>query len=194
MLHPVRMLNLLWCLWLTAFGCVTTQKLSPMQKRHITSQVIAASYDETFRATLSVLQDEDYNIKSTDMETGLIAADIEKQLNAGLKMAAILFDSLMDFGADETETTIEEGWEYHINCVITAIDDSSTQVRLTVHKVTHSTTTYSNSDMVKVEREPETIYSENVYQDLFSKIRVEAKRRQARQNGNSSTSIEERSS
>lgn len=176
-----KLTALLTCGMIMVTGCATTQKLTPMQKRQITTRVIDAPYEEVFRATLTVIQDEGYNIKKTDMETGLITGDIEKTLSPGLKAAAKLADKLTDFGAGKKETTIEEGWDYQVNCLITAVSDSMSELRVTIHKVTHSTTTTSNSDAAQVKREPETIYDQKVYQNLFNKIKVEVQRRQTLQ-------------
>ena len=176
MLHLKKLIILLWCILLIAFGCVMTQKLTPMQKRHITTRVIEASYDDVFRATLTVLQDKDYNIKNTDMETGLIVADVERELSSGWKAVAAL-SHLISLGADETET--EERWDYRVSCLITKMNESSAEVRINIHKVTHSKITDHKEDKAEVKQEPEAIYDQKIYQDFFNKIRVEVKRRQA---------------
>lgn len=176
MLHLKKLIILLWCILLIAFGCVMTQKLTPMQKRQITTRIIEASYDDVFRASLTVLQDDDYNIKNTDMETGLIVADVERELSGGWKTVAALAH-LFSLGADETET--EERWDYRVNCLITKINESSAEVRINIHKVTHSKTTYHKEDKTEVKQEPEAIYDQKIYQDFFNKISVEVKRRQA---------------
>ena len=176
MLHLRKLIILLWCVLLMAFGCVMTRKLTPMQKRHITTRVIEASYDDVFRASLTVLQDEDYNIKNTDMETGLIVADVERELSGGWKVASALFH-LFSWGADESES--EERWDYRLNCMITEMNESSAEVRINIHKVTHTKTTYHKENKTEVKQEPEAIYDQKIYQDFFNKISVEVKRRQA---------------
>jgi hypothetical protein len=112
------------------------------------------------------------------METGLIVADVVRELHPVLKTAATLTAAFPKLG-DETETTIEERWDYTVSCLIAAVTDSASELRITIHKVTHSKTINSSSDRAEMERKGEVIYDKKVYQDLFDKISVEVKRRQA---------------
>lgn len=54
-------------------GCATAP-MSTMQKRQITTHLVTARFDDAYRATLTVLQDEGYSIRETDMEAGFVAA------------------------------------------------------------------------------------------------------------------------
>jgi len=63
---------------LFAKGCVPPgAKLSPMQKRQITTRLSEGSYEDTYRAALTVFQDQDYIIQNTDMQAGLIVAYVD---------------------------------------------------------------------------------------------------------------------
>jgi len=184
MLSLTKLTTLLSCSLIMVVGCATTQKLTPMEQRQLTTRVIDAPYENVFRATLAVLQGEGYNIKNRNMETGRIIGDVEKKQSPGLKVGATVADILTNFGADKTETTIVDGWDYHVNCLITAVSDSSAEVHVTMEKVTHgtkTTTTNDDSYQVEVKQGPEIVYDEKVFRNLFDKIKVEVMRRQTMQ-------------
>ena len=71
-------------------GCAVQPQLSPAQKRQITSKVYEAEYETTFRAVLTVIQDQGYIIKNTDMNTGLINATIDREEEMGSQVAQAL--------------------------------------------------------------------------------------------------------
>ena len=53
-------------------GCSnSTPQLSQMQTREMTTKEIQANFKTTFKATMSVLQDQDYIIENTDFNSGL---------------------------------------------------------------------------------------------------------------------------
>lgn len=60
-------------------GCATGPQLSQMQIRQLTTKMIEGSYENVFRATMAVLQDQGYIIKNTDMNSGLIVANIDRE-------------------------------------------------------------------------------------------------------------------
>ena len=51
-------------------GCSPT--LSSMQRRSIEARELKGSFDDAYKATLQVLQDHSYTIKSTDYQSGVI--------------------------------------------------------------------------------------------------------------------------
>ena len=138
---------------LMAIGCATGTKLSPMQKRQTTTKLIEGSYEDIYRATMTVLQDQDYVIENTDMETGLIVARVRR----GKK--------LLLFGiADDKLREIE------ITCVVNILNDTNSEVRLSILE-----TTYDQSS----KKDAKQIYDPKVYQNFFNQIIVEVKRREA---------------
>ena len=58
--------------------CVPPPQLSPMQKRQLTTKLFECSFENAYRATLSILQDQGYIIKNTDMSSGLIVATVDR--------------------------------------------------------------------------------------------------------------------
>jgi len=74
-----------------ASGCASAP-LSPMQKRQLTTLVVRAEFEHTYRATLSVLQDEGYSIRETDFEAGFISAHFTPRYEADhtLEMSAVV--------------------------------------------------------------------------------------------------------
>lgn len=63
-------------------GCATTPKLTSLQKRVMQSKELEGTFDSAFKATISVLQDEGYTIKSSDFSSGLIYAELDSQVAA----------------------------------------------------------------------------------------------------------------
>ncbi len=56
-------------------GCASTPELSSMQRRSIEAKDLEGSFDDAFKATLQVLQDKGYVIKSTDYQAGVIQGE-----------------------------------------------------------------------------------------------------------------------
>jgi len=138
---------------LMAIGCASGPKLSPMQKRQTTTKLIEGSYEDIYRATMTVLQDQDYVIENTDMETGLIVARVRRA------------KKLLLFGiADDKLREIE------ITCVVNILNDTNSEVRLSILE-----TTYDQSS----KKDAKQIYDPKVYQNFFNQIIVEVKRREA---------------
>jgi hypothetical protein len=55
-------------------GCATIQPMSPLERRAVESKDLRSSYDNAYRAALTVLQDNGYAILTTDYQGGLIRA------------------------------------------------------------------------------------------------------------------------
>jgi len=58
-------------------GCFTasSSKLTSLQRRIMESKELEGSFDDAFRATIAVLQDKGYSIKTSDHDGGLIYAE-----------------------------------------------------------------------------------------------------------------------
>lgn len=67
-----------WCfailLMIMSPGCATTQ-LTALQRRALESRDLEGKYDNAFRATVQVLQDEGYIIKNADFKSGVIQGE-----------------------------------------------------------------------------------------------------------------------
>lgn len=67
----------IFCLFLSS--CATSS-LSTMQRRSIEAKELEGNFDDAFKATLQVLQDNGYIIKNTDYKAGVIQGETgEKQ-------------------------------------------------------------------------------------------------------------------
>lgn len=53
-------------------GCATTTQLTSLQRRTLESRDLEGKYEDAFRATVQVLQDEGYIIKNADFKSGVI--------------------------------------------------------------------------------------------------------------------------
>ena len=57
-------------------GCLTLgPKLTPLQRRVMESKELEGTFDDAFRATIAVLQDKGYQIKTSDYDGGIIYAE-----------------------------------------------------------------------------------------------------------------------
>ena len=56
------------------FGCATAS-LSNLQRRSIEAKELNGNFDDTFKATMAVLQDKGFIIKHTDYKAGVIEAE-----------------------------------------------------------------------------------------------------------------------
>ncbi|MCK5219012.1 hypothetical protein KAR10_05785 [bacterium] len=147
-------------------GCATTPTISPMQKRQLTTKLIEGSYENVYRATLTVFQDQGYIIKDTDMNSGLIVATVDRATSGGSQFAQALF---MGFVANK-------GLVVEVSCMINKINDTKTEVRINIQETKYGQSSSWSSSSKQNARQ---IYDADVYQNLFNEITVEVKRRDA---------------
>ncbi|MEE9168106.1 MAG: hypothetical protein V3U24_11695, partial [Candidatus Neomarinimicrobiota bacterium] len=147
-------------------GCAVQPKLSPMQKREITTRIIDGGYESVYRAILTVIQDQGYIIKNTDMNTGLINATIDRQVTTGSQVAQAVF---LGYVADK-------GSELDASFMVNTISDLKTEVRLNIQEAQYGQTSkWSGSGKQTVKQ----IYDVEIYNSLFNDIQTEVKRREA---------------
>lgn len=97
-----------WCfailLTIMSMGCATTQ-LSTLQRRTLESRDLEGKYDDAFKATIQVLQDEGYIIKNADFKSGVIQGEtpIKQDFWVGMKNSEVTA-TLEQFG----ENTVKE--------------------------------------------------------------------------------------
>ncbi len=143
-------------------GCATTNTgLSPMQKRQVTTKQVDGTYENTYRATLTVLQDQGYVVKNTDMNSGLIVANIDKETSKGSQFwQAFWLGSVHDKG-----TFIE------ITVTLSKINDTLQEARLNLQETRYNQ--FGGKTDIK------QINDAKIYDELANQIRVEVKRREA---------------
>ncbi len=141
-------------------ACQTGPKLSPMQKRQITTRVLEGTYNNAFGATMTVLQDHEYVIKQATKETGLITAEVSRDSGFWAKMAS-----------NNNGISSNAGTQVEVSATFSKLNPSTTEVRLAIQeKVYNSVGGVTRSKQ---------ILEQEVFQTLFNDIKVEVKRREA---------------
>jgi len=148
-------------------GCTSsTSKLSPMQKRHITTKTIEAEYENVYRATLTILQDQGYIVKNTDMASGLIVANADRKSSTTSQVMQSLFAGRI----------YNKGSEVEITCMVNKINNENSELRMNIREVQYGqSSAWGGSSKQNVNQ----VYDEKVYQNLFNEISIEVKRREA---------------
>lgn len=153
------------CLLLNG-SCTSEPKLSPMQVRQITTKIFDGDYETVFRATLTVIQDQGYVIKNTDMNSGLILASVDKETSKGSQI----------FQAAMAGYVANKGKEYEISCMVNKLSEKSTEVRLNIHQVKYGQMSALSGTS---KTESKQIYDAKLFNSLFNEIEIEVKRREA---------------
>ncbi|MCK4303409.1 MAG: hypothetical protein KAY24_04160 [Candidatus Eisenbacteria sp.] len=152
------------CLLFT--GCTTAPKLTTMQIRQLTVRQVEGSYENTYRATMTVLQDNGYVIKNTDMDSGLIVGTIDKEASGGSQFMQALFSGHV----------ADKGRVYEASCMVGKLSDSASEVRINIQETTYGeSSAFSGTSKQKARQ----IYDPEIYAALFNAITVEVKRREA---------------
>ena len=160
-----------YLMWSTVFAllfisCAVAPQLSPMQQREITTHVIGGSYEDTYRAALTVLQDQGYVIKNTDMQSGLIVANTDRAAEIGSQLAQALF-----FGY-----VVNKGSEVEVSCLVNKILEDRTELRMNIQEVVYGqSSAWSGSS----KQNSKQILDPEIYRNLFSQIEIEVQRRRA---------------
>lgn len=139
-------------------GCATPNaNLSPMQRRVLTTRLIQGDREDTFRSIMTVLQDQGYSIRNTDMDAGLISAYVARRSTGSLGITA------------EPRTGFE------MSCIVGAVSEHTTEVRLNIRKSYEG----ERSLFERMRDAGPEVYDAEVLQNFFDQIVVEVKRRQA---------------
>lgn len=144
----------------------TGPTISPMQQRQITTRMIDGNYENTYRAVMTVLQDQGYILKNTDMASGLIVATMDRETSGGSQFAQAFF-----FGYVSDKGTVIEA-----TCTVSKLSDTKSDLRIMIQETNYGqSSAWSGSGKQGVK----TIYDEKIYKALFDQILVEVKRREA---------------
>ena len=147
-------------------GCAVQPKLSPLQKRQITTKLFDTGYETTYRSILTVLQDQGYIIKNTDMNTGLINATIDREAGTGSQVAQAV---LLGYVANK-------GSEMDVSIMVNKMSDIKTEVRINIQEAKYGQTSqWSSSGKQNVKQ----ILDPGIYNQIFNEIQTEIKRREA---------------
>jgi len=152
---------LILLIFLLQFGCSTAPQLSSMQVRQLTSKIIEGSYEDVFRASMTVIQDKGYVIKNTDMNSGLIVANVDKETASGSQFLQALF-----VGSVYDKNTVVE-----VSETINKLSEKSQEIRLSIQETQYS----ANGNKQDIKQ----ILDEKMFQNFFNEITLEVKRREA---------------
>lgn len=141
-------------------SCETTQPLSPMQKRQITTKLIEGSYSNIFSAVLSVLQDHGYVIKQTVKDTGLISGTINRESDFFVRVFTRNNELIRN-----SNTLIE------VSVIVDRISFEASEIRISIEEKI-----MNNRAGVESARR---IYKPELLSQLFNEISIEVKRREA---------------
>lgn len=149
------------CVFMVGCSNVTPQ-LSQMQIREMTTKEIQADFKTTFKATMSVLQDQDYIIENTDFDSGLIVAEKEanKETTAG--------DVLMVLFVDMRH---RRSGKVRVSATVTEITKETTKLRINIQEknVTKGTFNSGSEDIINIQ-------DKQIYDTLFNQISTEVER------------------
>ena len=159
--HSLSSLMLVCVIALLGSGCASRANLSPMQKRQITTHQIEGSYENVYRAAMTVLQDQGYVVKNTDMASAPIVANVDRETSKSSQFWQAFWTVDVDKGTF-IEATITVG----------TINDSLQEIRISLQE-----TRYSRYDGGKTDIKQ--LVNPAAYQELANQITVETKRREA---------------
>lgn len=162
----IKITWLLLCLFFLFNKCSVEPQLSPMQKRQMTTRLVECSYENAYRATLTIIQDQGFIIKNTDMESGLIVAYVDRETSIGSQIAqALLFGFVSHKGTD-----------IEVSCVVNRLNSKASEIRINIQEVEYGQNSFLSGTSKQGGKQ---IYKPELYYNLFNEIIVEIKRREA---------------
>lgn len=149
-------------------NCASSSKpqLSPMQVRELTTKLYESSYETIFRSCLTVLQDQGYVIKNTDMASGLIVGYADRKTAFGSQLFSAL---MLGFVA-------HKGTDIEVSCLVNKINDTSSELRMNIQEAKYGQSSQFSGNS---KTDSNLIRDPKIYKALFDQIGVEIKRREA---------------
>ena len=152
-------------------GCATTNaSLSPMQMRQFTTRNFEGNYENVFRATMTVLQDNGYIIKNTDMGSGLIVASIDKETSRGSQFWQAVWAGYV----------WNKGTQIEVSGTVGKLNEAQSEIRMIIQEINYGQ--YNSKNAIK------TITDPKVYDSILNDILIEVKRREAINKGETASS------
>ncbi len=149
---------------LSLSGCATTApQISPMQMRQFTTRNFEGNYENVFRATMTVLQDQGYIIKNTDMNSGLIVAQIDREASKSSQFWQAMFSQ---HGYIQNKGTLVE-----TSVTVNKLNDAQSEIRMIIEEGTYGS--FNNKTDIK------TITDPKIYDAFLNDVLIEVKRREA---------------
>lgn len=146
-------------------GCTNTQpQLSQMQVREITTKEIEGDYKTVFKATMTILQDQNYIINNAGLDTGLISCEklVDKESSFGDVMMVLFVDAR--YGVSS---------KVNISATLTEVTKKVTKLRLNIQETVIEKGTFGNNEKATF------VMNKEIYDSLFNLISVETERLKA---------------
>lgn len=131
----------------------TKRKLTDVEKREVSTKIFDSRYDKTYRIVLNLLQDYNFVIEDTDMETGLIIATSKSDTTDRS-------NSLKKFWVAVSGR--EKSKLLKANIVVTKISDDKTRVKLNLREINRI-----DSNFRKARTETSDVEDPLVYINMF---------------------------
>lgn len=154
------LLSLLFSLSAVMTSCVNPE-LTPHQRRMLTTRTFDANQDMVFRSVMTILQDHQYVIKTSDLKTGLITAEVSKNTGAFVQVMALTFRTADYISSVQVE----------LSAVVSPLSDQNTEVRINIQEKQ-----FNNKGNLAASKQ---VLEPAVLETLFNDIRVEIQRKQA---------------
>ncbi len=140
-------------------GCAV-QQLSGLQKRQIESKELKGTYRECFKATMTVLQDNAYLLRQSDMNSGLLVAVADKQVPAGEACIGAAFAGM----------AAKRGSVYELSANFEEAAPDTTRIRMTIQEVAY------NMAGGRICSNP--VINQELMAHLYNEIQLEVNRRE----------------
>ncbi|MDP2905946.1 MAG: hypothetical protein Q8O22_06590 [Candidatus Omnitrophota bacterium] len=141
-------------------GCMTAppSQLTPLQRRVMESKELEGSFDDAFRATIAVLQDKGYLVKTSDRDGGLVYAE------SGLTNAKDYWFGLGNY-------------QYKVTVNFEKFTETRTKIRLSIATEIYNITggPWPMPTLGDIKAGP--VDDPRMYQDLYAEIQKEMFRR-----------------
>ena len=151
-------------------GCTVAPQLTPEQKRALTTRTFESNYENTFRSILAVVQDRQFIIENTDMNTGLIRATIDVETDRTSQAIQAAFAGRV----------ANKGQKENISFMVSKINDNKTEVRLNIQVAVYGQSSSRSSS--NEQQMSQQVLEPGVYNRLFDEIKAEVERRKALNN------------
>lgn len=145
-------------------GCATTApQISPMQMRAFTTRNFEGGYENVFRAAMTVFQDQGYIIKNTDMNSGLIVAEIDREASKSSQFWQTMFS--------QNGYIQNKGTLIQVSATVNKLNAAQSEIRIIIQEVTYGS--FNSKTDIK------TIQDPKIYDALLNDVFIEVKRREA---------------
>jgi len=143
-------------------GCIEqAPKLSPLQKRQMTTRLVEGDYETVFAAAMTVVQDHEYVLKQTNKDTGLITAEVNKDAGFASKF----------FTSNKYGYTSNSGTKVEFSAVVSKINPTKSEIRLAIEEKVYNSNGGTTSS--------KQLYDVETFSTIFNDIATEVKRREA---------------